>query len=56
MTLPRDYAEAWEIEVIILDICTEVCRRARQKKLIGSVVSVGVAALILIIQWDFIVK
>ena len=31
MTLPRDYTEAWEIEVVILDICTEVCRRARKK-------------------------
>ena len=43
MTLPRDYTEAWEIEVVILDICTEVCRRARKKGLMGSVVSVGVA-------------
>lgn len=43
MTLPRDYSEAWEIEVVILDICTEVCRRARKKGLMGSVVSVGVS-------------
>ncbi|MGM1044779.1 MAG: DNA polymerase IV [Bacillota bacterium] len=43
MTLPRDYTEAWEIEVVILDICTEVCRRARKKKLMGSVVSIGVS-------------
>lgn len=35
MTLPRDYTEAWEIEVVILDICTEVCRRARKKHLMG---------------------
>lgn len=43
MTLPRDFTEAWEIEVVILDICTEVCRRARQKGLMGSVVSVSVS-------------
>lgn len=43
MTLPRDYTDAWEIEVVILDICTEVCRRARKKGLMGSVVSVGIA-------------
>ncbi|MDN8593222.1 DNA polymerase IV [Paenibacillus sp. 11B] len=41
MTLPRDYAEAWEIDVVIQDICTEVCRRARKKGLMGSVVSVS---------------
>ncbi|KQY91045.1 DNA polymerase IV [Paenibacillus sp. Root52] len=43
MTLPRDYAESWEIEVVIQDICTEVCRRARKKGLMGSVVSVSVS-------------
>ncbi|MEW4425913.1 hypothetical protein AB1I68_00300 [Paenibacillus pabuli] len=43
MTLPRDYTKAWEIEVVILDICTEVCRRARKKGLMGSVISVSVA-------------
>lgn len=43
MTLPRDYAQAWEIEVVLLDICTEVCRRARQKGYNGSVVSVSIS-------------
>lgn len=43
MTLPRDYADAWEIELVIQDICTEVCRRARKKGLMGSVVSVSVS-------------
>lgn len=43
MTLPRDFTEAWEIEVVILDICTEVCRRARKKGLMSSVVSVSVS-------------
>ncbi|RUT39507.1 DNA polymerase IV [Paenibacillus anaericanus] len=43
MTLPRDYLEAWEIEVVIQDICTEVCRRARKKGLMGSVVSLSIS-------------
>ncbi|HEY2494901.1 MAG TPA: DNA polymerase IV [Paenibacillus sp.] len=45
MTLPRDYIQAWEIEVVILDICTEVSRRARKKGLMGSVVSVSVSGV-----------
>lgn len=43
MTLPRDYSEAWEIETVMLDISTEVCRRARQKGYIGSGVSLGIS-------------
>ncbi|MNY09309.1 DNA polymerase IV [compost metagenome] len=43
MTLPRDYREAWEIEVVLLDICSEVCRRLRRKNLMGNVVSIGVS-------------
>lgn len=43
MTLPRDYSEARDIEVVLLDISTEVCRRARQKGYHGSVVSVGIS-------------
>jgi DNA polymerase-4 len=43
MTLPRDYYLASEIEVVLLDICTEVCRRARKKGLMGSVISVGIS-------------
>ncbi|WP_372011442.1 DNA polymerase IV [Paenibacillus chitinolyticus] len=41
MTLPRDYCEPWEIEVVLLDITNEVTKRARNKNLMGSVVSVG---------------
>ncbi len=41
MTLPRDYHTADEIKVILLELCEEVCRRARSKGLMGSVVSVG---------------
>lgn len=41
MTLPRDYHTAAEIKVVLLELCEEVCRRARSKKLMGSVVSVG---------------
>ncbi|OAB41437.1 DNA polymerase IV [Paenibacillus glacialis] len=43
MTLPRDYSQAWEIEAVLLDICTEVSRRVRKKGLMGSVVSIGVS-------------
>lgn len=41
MTLPRDYHTAAEIKVVLLELCEEVCRRARSKQLMGSVVSVG---------------
>ncbi len=41
MTLPRDYHTAREIKVVLLELCEEVCRRARSKQLMGGVVSVG---------------
>ncbi|NRQ52007.1 DNA polymerase IV [Brevibacillus sp. HD1.4A] len=41
MTLPRDYHTAKDIKVVLLELCEEVCRRARKKELMGSVVSVG---------------
>lgn len=41
MTLPRDYHTAEQIKVVLLELCEEVCRRARSKELMGSVVSVG---------------
>lgn len=41
MTLPKDYHLSSEIEVVLLDLCSEVCRRIRAKNLIASVVSVG---------------
>jgi DNA polymerase-4 len=41
MTLPRDYHTASEIKVVLLELCEEVCRRARSKQLMGWVVSVG---------------
>ncbi|RUT48585.1 DNA polymerase IV [Paenibacillus anaericanus] len=43
MTLPRDYSEARDIEIVIQDISTEVCRRARRKGLMGSVVSLSIS-------------
>lgn len=43
MTLPRDYTEAWEIAVVIQDICTEVCRRTRKKGLMSSVVTMSLS-------------
>lgn len=45
MTLPRDYYLGSDIEVVLLDICTEVCRRARKKGLMGSVISVGISGI-----------
>ncbi|MCF7753172.1 DNA polymerase IV [Paenibacillus xylanexedens] len=41
MTLPRDYANAEEINVILLELSEEVCRRCRAKGYMGYVVSVG---------------
>ncbi len=41
ITLPRDYHTAAEIKVVLLELCEEVCRRARGKRLAGLVVSVG---------------
>ncbi|USG67686.1 DNA polymerase IV [Brevibacillus ruminantium] len=41
MTLPRDYHTAADIKVVLLELCEEVCRRARSKELMGHVVSVG---------------
>jgi DNA polymerase-4 len=41
MTLPRDYHRLDEIDVILLELSEEVCRRARQKKYMGQTVSVG---------------
>ncbi|CAH8248458.1 DNA polymerase IV [Paenibacillus melissococcoides] len=41
MTLPRDYAAAWEIEVVILDLVNQVCRRCRQKNVRASVLTVS---------------
>ncbi|GAA4716131.1 DNA polymerase IV [Brevibacillus fulvus] len=41
MTLPRDYHTEAEIKVVLLELCEEVCRRARSKQLMGDVVSVG---------------
>ena len=43
MTLPRDYSEAWEIEAVLLDICTEVTRRARKNELMARVISVSIS-------------
>jgi DNA polymerase-4 len=41
MTLPRDYSSQAHIEIILLELSEEVCRRARAKNYCGSVVSVG---------------
>ncbi|SDZ35527.1 DNA polymerase IV [Thermoactinomyces sp. DSM 45892] len=43
MTLPRDYRKfEGEIDVVLLEICEDVCRRVRGHQLIGRTVHVGV--------------
>jgi DNA polymerase-4 len=41
MTLPRDYRTAEEIEVVLLELCEEVCRRVRRQHLAGATIHVG---------------
>lgn len=41
MTLPRDYVSAEEIKVILLELCEEVCFRARSSKVKGATVSIS---------------
>lgn len=41
MTLPRDYHLAEEIQIILLELCEEVCRRARLHHLQGQTLSVN---------------
>jgi Nucleotidyltransferase/DNA polymerase involved in DNA repair len=41
MTLPRDYSKPQEIDVILLELSEEVCRRSRAKGYMGSVVAAG---------------
>lgn len=43
MTLPRDYASEKEIKVVLLELCEEVCFRARLSGRIGYTVSTGCA-------------
>ena len=40
ITLPRDYRSKKEIEVVLLEITEEVCRRARSLSKVGRVVNV----------------
>lgn len=41
MTLPWDYKSASDIRVVLLELCEEVCRRARKNRVMGQTVSVG---------------
>jgi DNA polymerase-4 len=43
MTLPRDYIGLAEIRVVLLELCEEVCRRARKSKVMGQTVTVSVS-------------
>jgi nucleotidyltransferase/DNA polymerase involved in DNA repair len=42
MTLPRDYSELEEVKIVLLELCTEVARRCRNKGYMGTTVSCGV--------------
>lgn len=42
MTLPRDYTELEEIKTVLLELCTEVAKRCRNKGYMGTTVSCGV--------------
>ncbi|MFX3633274.1 MAG: DNA polymerase IV [Candidatus Pristimantibacillus sp.] len=41
MTLPRDYVKPHEIDVILLELSEEVCRRSRAKGYMGHVIAAG---------------
>ncbi|KHF40017.1 DNA polymerase IV [Halalkalibacter okhensis] len=43
MTLPRDYIGLAEIRVVLLELCEEVCMRARKSKVMGQTVTVSVS-------------
>ncbi len=43
MTLPRDYISLAEIRVVLLELCEEVCMRARKSKVMGQTVTVSVS-------------
>lgn len=42
MTLPRDYKTMEEIQVVMLELCEEICRRTRRHQLMGQTIHVGV--------------
>lgn len=42
MTLPRDYGTKRDIQVVLLELCEEVCFRARSVGMMGSTIAVGV--------------
>ncbi|MDT8861616.1 DNA polymerase IV [Alkalihalobacillus sp. MEB130] len=43
MTLPRDYIGLAEIRVVLLELCEEVCMRARKSNVMGQTVTVSVS-------------
>ncbi|MCM2674888.1 DNA polymerase IV [Alkalicoccobacillus plakortidis] len=43
MTLPYDYAEKADIHIVLLELCEEVCQRARKNHVHGSTVSLSVS-------------
>ncbi|TWI55916.1 DNA polymerase IV [Halalkalibacter nanhaiisediminis] len=42
MTLPRDYSTLDDIHVVLLELCEEVCMRARKSNVVGKTISVSV--------------
>lgn len=43
MTLPRDYATHEDIKIVLLELCEEVCMRARKSRLMGQTITVSVS-------------
>lgn len=41
MTLPRDYADEEEIKIVLLELCEEVCFRARRCHVMGKTITVS---------------
>ncbi len=41
MTLPKDYEKEQEIKIILLELCEEVCKRARSVQMMGATVSLS---------------
>ncbi|WP_147805304.1 DNA polymerase IV [Alkalicoccus halolimnae] len=44
MTLPYEYVQIRDIHTVLLELCEEVCRRARKASLSGQTVSLGISS------------
>ncbi|ARK30616.1 DNA polymerase IV [Halalkalibacter krulwichiae] len=53
MTLPRDYISLTEIRVVLLELCEEVCMRARKSGVMGQTVTISVSGASYEVQTGF---